>query len=118
MKKKARTPKAEIVKEYVPVPGRKVHGVTFDGGRVWFALDNELVAFDPEAEKVVRRLAVPADAGTAFDGEHLYQLAGSEILVIRPSDGAVVRKLPAPGGGNDSGMAYADGYLWVGQWHD
>jgi hypothetical protein len=67
---------------------------------------------------VVKRLEVPADAGTAFDGQHLYQLAADQILVVDPSDGRVIRKLPAPGKGKDSGMAYADGYLWVGQWRD
>lgn len=107
---------AEIVREYQPLGDRQIHGVTFDGALVWFARDDELVAFDPASEQVVRRHAVPsADAGTAFDGEHIYQLASGEILVIRPHDGRVVRKLPAPGKGEDSGMAWADGYLWIGQ---
>src|SRR5689334_10615376 len=81
---------AEIVHEYGPFGEGGVHGVTFDGKLVWFARDNELVAFDPETEKVVRRHAVPADAGTAFDGENLYQLAEAEILVIRPADGRIL----------------------------
>jgi outer membrane protein assembly factor BamB len=109
------THQAEIVSEYGPFPEGRVHGVTFDGKLVWFARDNELVAFDPDREKVVKRLAVPAEAGTAFDGKHLYQIAKSEIFVIEPSDGRVVRKMPAPGKGGDSGMAWADGYLWVGE---
>jgi outer membrane protein assembly factor BamB len=109
---------AEIVKEWVPVEGGKVHGVTFDGKLVWYARGDEIVGFDPDAERVVRRLEVPAGAGTAFDGENLYQLAGEEILVVRPSDGRVLRKLPAPGKGLDSGMAWADGHLWVGQYRD
>ncbi|OJT24158.1 hypothetical protein BO221_13295 [Archangium sp. Cb G35] len=108
---------AEIVREYLPLDDAQIHGVTFDGNLVWFARDNELVAFDPETEKVVRRLPVPAaDAGTAFDGEHLYQLAHGEILVIQPADGRVVRKLPAPAKGHDSGMAWADGHLWIGHY--
>jgi outer membrane protein assembly factor BamB len=110
--------KADIVKEYRPVEGEKVHGVTFDGKLVWYATDDGIVGFDPESEKIVKRLAVPSNAGTAFDGENLYQLAGEEILVVRPSDGRVLRKLPAPGKGMDSGMAYADGHLWVGQYRD
>lgn len=114
--KKTQRRQAEIVEEHLPVEGGKVHGVTFDGKLVWYARDAEIVAYDPKARAVVKRLAVPADAGTAFDGEHLYQLAGAEILVVRPSDGKVVRKLPAPGKGGDSGLAYADGYLWVGQY--
>jgi outer membrane protein assembly factor BamB len=107
---------AEVVRTYGPFGEGGVHGVTFDGKLVWFARDNELVAFDPDTEKVVHRHAVPADAGTAFDGENLYQLADAEILVIRPADGRILRKMPAPGKGEDSGMAYADGYLWVGQY--
>jgi hypothetical protein len=114
----SRKSEAEVVREYVPIDERPIHGVTFDGRQVWFAREGEIVAFDPEAAQVVGRIPVPlAHAGIAFDGEHLYQIAGAEILVIRPSDGHVVRRLPAPGKGEDSGMAWADGYLWVGQYH-
>lgn len=110
---------AEIVREYQPLDDAQIHGVTFDGKLVWFAREGELVAFDPEAEKVVRRQPLPgANAGTAFDGEHLYQLAHGEILVIQPADGRVIRRLPAPGKGQDSGMAWADGHLWIGQFYD
>jgi outer membrane protein assembly factor BamB len=110
---------AEIVREYLPLDDAQIHGVTFDGKLVWFARDNELVAFDPETEQVVRRHPVPAaNAGTAFDGEHIYQLAHGEILVIQPADGRIVRKLPAPGKGHASGMAWADGHLWIGQYDD
>jgi hypothetical protein len=85
---------------------------------VWFARDNELVAFDPETEQVVRRHPIQgANAGTAFDGEHLYQLAQGEILVIQPEDGQIVRRFPSPAKGQDSGLAWADGHLWVGQCH-
>ncbi|WAS91125.1 glutamine cyclotransferase [Nannocystis punicea] len=107
---------AEVLHEYVPLDERQIHGVTFDGKSVWFARDDEVVAFDPNSGQVARRLPIPgADAGTAFDGQHLYQLAKGEILVIRPDDGQIVRRLPAPGKGEDSGMAWADGYLWIGQ---
>jgi hypothetical protein len=107
---------AEVVREYVPLGDRGIHGVTFDGKRVWFARDDELAAFDPETEKLVARHEVPmAKAGTAFDGEHLYQLAQGQILVVRPSDGRIVRRLPAPDKGHNSGMAWADGYLFIGQ---
>jgi hypothetical protein len=116
----ARHEDAEIAREYVPFADRgTVRGVTFDGKLVWFARDDELVAFDPAAEKVVRRLPVPsADAGTAFDGEHLYQLAKGEVLVIDPNDGRVVRRFRAPEDGHASGMAWADGYLFIGQFHE
>jgi outer membrane protein assembly factor BamB len=111
---------AEVAREYVPFADRgTVHGVTFDGRLVWFARDDELVAFDPASERVVRRLPVPAaNAGTAFDGEHLYQLAKGEILVIDPSDGRVVRRFRAPDDGLASGMAWADGYLFIGQFRE
>lgn len=110
--------RGEVLREHGGYGPGGVHGVTFDGERVWFARDNELVAVKPESGEVERRLATAADAGTAFDGQHLYQIAGEEILVLQPSTGKVVRRLPAPGKGNDSGLAYADGYLWVGQYHD
>ena len=111
--------KAEIVHEYTPIDEGSIHGVTFDGTRVWFARNDEVVAFDPATEKVVVRNDVPrAHGGTAFDGKHLYQLTEDEILVIEPSDGRVVRKLPAPGKGHNSGMAWADGYLFIGQFRE
>jgi hypothetical protein len=108
---------AEVLREYVPLERGHVHGVTFDGKLVWFARDDELVAFDPGTEQVVRRHRVPgARAGTAYDGEHLYQLAQGEILVVQPSDGRIVRRMRSPCKGDDSGMAWADGYLWIGQY--
>ncbi|HEX5659806.1 MAG TPA: glutamine cyclotransferase [Polyangiales bacterium] len=107
---------AQVIRELAPLDETQIHGVTYDGERVWFARDNELIAFDPKQEKVVRRFAIPgAGAGTAFDGTHLYQLANEEILVVDPENGRTVRRLPAPKGGS-SGMAYSDGYLWVGQY--
>src|SRR6478609_8066818 len=110
------TSEAEVVREYTPIDETNIHGVTFDGKLVWFARTGELVAFDPDSERVVRRFEVPAaKAGTAFDGKHIYQLAEGEILVIEPEGGRIVRRLPAPGKGEDSGMAFGDGYLWVGQ---
>jgi len=112
-------PMAQVIREYVPFEDGSVHGVTFDGSLVWFARNDELVGFDPKTEKVVRRHAVPAaGAGTAFDGENLYQLAGTEIVVVSPSDGRVIRKMPSPASGQNSGMAFADGHLWIGQYRD
>jgi outer membrane protein assembly factor BamB len=109
--------RAKIARELTPIDEAQIHGVSFDGKLVWFARDGELVAFDPASERVVRRFAVPgARSGTAFDGEHLYQLAGLDILVVSPSDGHIVRKLPAPNRGENSGMAWGDGYLWIGQY--
>jgi glutamine cyclotransferase len=64
----------------------------------------------------VRALDVPAHAGTAFDGKHLYQIAESRIQKIDPASGRVLGTIPAPGGGGDSGLAWAEGTLWVGEY--
>ena len=107
---------AEILREYGPFPGvDSVHGVSFDGQLVWFATGDRLNALDPESGQTLRALDVAADAGTAFDGEHLYQIAESEIRKIDPKTGEVLGTIPAPGNGGDSGLAWAEGTLWVGQ---
>src|SRR5580704_1525026 len=107
---------AEIVREYGPFPGvERVNGVTYDGQQVWIAAEDKLDAFDPASGKVVRSMDVPAHAGTAFDGEHLYQIADDRIQKIDPQTGQVLATVPAPGGGADSGLAWAEGTLWVGQ---
>jgi glutamine cyclotransferase len=107
---------AEIIREYGPfAEGEQVHGVTFDGRQVWFASGNRLNALDPDSGEVTRVIDVAAHAGTAFDGRHLFQIAEDEILRIDPQSGAILSRIPAPGGGGDSGMAWAEGSLWVGQ---
>ena len=109
---------AEIVREYGPFPGvDRVDGVTFDGRHVWFASGDKLNAFDPASGKTVRSIEVAAHAGTAFDGQHLFQLAEDRIQKIDPKSGRVLVTIPAPGGG-DSGLAWAEGTLWVGQYRD
>ena len=110
---------ATIVQEYGPFEGvQSVHGVTWDGERVWFANNQGLTAFDPQDGKTQRNFAMPADAGTAFDGTHLYQIAEARIDKIDPVSGNVVASIPAPGGGGDSGLTWAEGSLWVGQYRD
>jgi glutamine cyclotransferase len=110
---------AEIVREYGPFAGTsKVGGVTHDGKRVWAATGAKLVAFDPASGEVARTLNCASDAGTAFDGKHLYQIAEARIDKIDPATGKVVASIPAPGKGNDSGLAWAEGSLWVGQYRD
>jgi glutamine cyclotransferase len=110
---------AEIVCEYGPFPGaERVHGVTYDGQNVWFASGDKLNAFDPASGKAVRSIDVAAHAGTAFDGQHFFQIAGDRIQKIDPSNGQVLATIPAPGGGRDSGLAWAEGSLWVGQYSD
>jgi len=109
----------EIVREYGPFPGiDHIHGVTYDGQRVWFAAGDTLNAFDPASGKPLRAIDVAAHAGTAFDGEHLFQLAEDRILKIDPETGRVLASIPAPGGGGDSGLAWAEGTLWVGHYRD
>jgi glutamine cyclotransferase len=110
---------AEIVREYGPFPhSPHVHGVTFDGTHVWFAAGEKLRAFDPANGQDVRALDVACHAGTAFDGRHLFQLAEDRILKIDPATGRVLASIPAPGKGNDSGLTWAEGTLWVGQYRD
>jgi glutamine cyclotransferase len=115
----ARVRAAEIVREYGPFAGaERIHGVTHDGHRVWAATGSKLIAFDPESGEVARTLERASDAGTAFDGTHLYQIAESRIDKIDPATGAVVASIPAPGHGGDSGLAWAEGSLWVGHYRD
>jgi len=107
---------AEILREYGPFPeADRVNGVTFDGQHVWFASGDKLNALDPVSGKTVRSIDVAAHAGTAFDGQHLYQIAEDRIQKIDPKTGRVLATIPAPGGGGDSGLAWAEGTLWVGQ---
>lgn len=110
---------AEIVREYGPFEGTdRVAGVTHDGRRVWAATGAKLVAFDPASGEVAGTLAHACDAGTAFDGKHLYQIAEARIDKIDPATGDVLASIPAPGHGRDSGLAWAEGSLWVGQYRD
>jgi glutamine cyclotransferase len=110
---------AEIVREYGPFDGAPtIHGVSHDGDRVWAATGAHLLAIDPASGEVARTLDCPCDAGTAFDGKHLLQIAEKRIQKIDPATGRVLATIPAPGGGNDSGMAWAEGSLWVGQYRD
>ena len=107
---------AEILREYGPFPQTDhVHGVTFDGQSVWFASGDKLNAFDPVSGNTVRTIEVAAHAGTAFDGRYLYQIAEDRIQKIDPKSGRVLSTIPAPGKGGDSGLAWAEGTLWVGQ---
>ncbi|MGC1108406.1 MAG: DUF5074 domain-containing protein, partial [Methylovirgula sp.] len=96
----------------------QVHGVSFDGKHVWFASGNRLNTFDPESGKKLRSLDVAGHAGTAFDGEHLFQIAENRIQKIDAKTGRVLSSIPTPGGGGDSGLAWAEGTLWVGQYRE
>jgi len=108
---------ATIIREFGPFPGvDRVDGVTLDGKQLWFAGGGKLHALDPKSGEIVRTLDVAAHAGTAFDGQHLYQIAEDRIHKLDPKTGQVISTIPAPGGGGDSGLAWAEGTLWVG--HD
>lgn len=109
---------AEILREYEPLPDIDgIHGVTYDGRQVWFATDGRVNALDPESGRVLRSIEVPADAGTASDGRHLFQMAKGHIRKIDPETGRVLATIPAPDGQN-SGLAWAEGALWVGQYRE
>jgi glutamine cyclotransferase len=110
---------AKITREYGPFPGaERVNGVTYDGERVWFAAGSQINAFDPTSGKLQRSIDAAAHAGTAFDGQYLYQIAEDRIQKIDPESGRVLATIPAPGGGGDSGLTWAEGSLWVGQYRD
>jgi glutamine cyclotransferase len=112
------TSTADIVREYGPFPGiDHVRGVTYDGDRVWFAAGDTLEAVDPSSGEISRSIDVAAHAGTAFDGRYLYQLAEDRIQKIDPATGRVLSTIPSPGG-SDSGLAWAEGTLWVGQYRE
>ena len=110
---------AELIREYGPFPGvDHVHGVTYDGEQIWFAAGDTLKAVDPDNGHATRSLDVAAHAGTAFDGQHLFQIAEARIQKIDPATGRVLATIPAPGGGGDSGLAWHEGTLWVGQYRE
>lgn len=109
---------AEILREYGPFPDTtNVGGVTYDGQQVWFAAGGRLQAFDPANGKPTRAIEIAAQAGTAFDGRYLYQIAADRIQKIDPQSGQVLGSIPTPSPGS-SGMAWAEGTLWVGQHRD
>jgi glutamine cyclotransferase len=109
---------AEVIREYGPFPGvNQVHGVSYDGQQMWFASGGKLNAVDPEDGKITCSIDVAAHAGTAFDGQHLFQIAEDRIQKIDPKTGKVLSTIPAPPGGN-SGLAWAEGSLWVGRYRE
>jgi glutamine cyclotransferase len=112
-----KTTPAEVLQEYGPfTESGSIGGVSFDGSNIWFASGDRLNALDPENGTIARTIDMPAHAGTAFDGRHLFQITEKRIQKIDPKTGAVVASIPAPGDGGDSGLAWAEGALWVGQY--
>jgi glutamine cyclotransferase len=107
---------AEIIREYGPFDVKNVGGVTYDGQNIWFAAGDKLNAFDPESGETRRTLDIAAQAGTSFDGQHLFQLVDNHILKIDPQTGQVLHTIPAPSDIGCSGLAWAEGTLWVGNY--
>jgi glutamine cyclotransferase len=109
---------AEIVREYGPYAElTDVAGVTFDGERIWAAGGDRLHAIDPDTGELVGGLDVSCHAGTAFDGRHLFQIDGPVIRKLDPRSGRVLATIPSPGP-TSSGLTWAEGSLWVGQYRD
>lgn len=66
----------------------------------------------PRAAEVVREYG-------PFDGKHLYQIAEARIDKIDVATGRVVASLPTPDSdGSHSGLVWAEGSLWMGQYRD
>jgi glutamine cyclotransferase len=106
---------ADIIRELGPLPdGESVAGVTYDGRRLWVAAGDKLRALDPENGQALQALDIPASAGTAFDGKHLFQIAGDLIRKIDIATHQVLATIPTPASGGCSGLAWAEGSLWVG----
>jgi glutamine cyclotransferase len=109
----------EIEREYGPFSeDGRVHGVTFDGEQVWFASGDKLQALDPQSGKPTVALEVGCDAGTAFDGQFFYQLYEGRVKKIDRESGKVIATLPTPELAGASGLAWAEGSLWVGLFAD
>lgn len=114
-----KTSAADIIREYGPFPGvEQVHGLTYDGSRIWFATGDRVNALDPDSGEIDRSIEVAAHAGTAFDGRHLFQIAEDRIQKIDPRTSQVLGTIPAPAGGGNSGLTWAEGMLWVGRYRD
>lgn len=109
---------AEIIREYGPLPDLpQIGGVTYDGETIWLAAGPRLAALDPNSGGQRRSFEMSAHAGTAYDGRHLYQIDGAVISKIDPGSGRVLATIEAPGEGC-SGLAWAEGALWVGQYKE
>ncbi|MGC4087839.1 MAG: glutamine cyclotransferase [Polyangiaceae bacterium] len=105
---------ADIERE-IETLAESARGVSYDGEHVWVATGKQLVACDADSGKRARTLDVAAEAGTAFDGKHLYQIGQGAIQKLDPHSGQVLARIPLPSESDNSGLAWAEGSLWVGQ---
>jgi sugar lactone lactonase YvrE len=107
---------AEIVMEHRIAGVDRIHGVTFDGEAVYVVDGNRerLLRVDPDSGQVTGAVPGAADAGTAFDGQHLWVAVRDRLHAIDPTTGEIVRTLPSPAGESTSGLAWAEGVLYVG----
>jgi hypothetical protein len=94
-----------------------VHGVSYDGQRVWFATGERLRSLDPARGELAGELNVACDAGTAFDGTYLYQLDRGRIHKLDPRSGRSLGTLAWTGDGDDAGLTWAEGKLWLAKYH-
>ena len=110
---------AETLAEHVLDGVEGVSGVSHDGRLVWLVnrATQQLEALDPATGTVERRIAgLRVGSGLTFDGRHLWGCDGDKILEIEPESGEVLRTIDVPPGG--SGLAWAEGVLWLGQYRD
>src|SRR5216684_226674 len=75
-----------------------------------------------QAAEIVREYGpypgAPHVHGVSFDGSLVWFAAGERLRALEPATGKAVSTIPAPGGGRDSGLTWAEGTLWVGQYRD
>jgi streptogramin lyase len=115
-------PKTGAEKARLIAPGPWPTGVAFDGKLLWVADKSRghLFGIDTAKKLVVREVEGPgAPLALAFDGTDLWVADGKQLHRIMRSDGTTIASFPAPTwdgkgrAGEQLGMTYADGYLWV-----
>ena len=96
-----------------------VDGVTYDGQHVWIAAARraERLRSGERTRRCARSTsprtrAPPSTASICFRSPR----SASRRSIPRPA--SVLATIPAPGGGGDSGLAWAEGSLWVGQYRE
>jgi len=94
-----------------------------DGSILWFAYygSNELVKFDPIAQKILKKYPLPAGRGggayavTVDGADHPWvdEISGNTVIRLDPATEKMqVIKLPTPNTGIRKMIVAADGRLW------